>query len=80
MPGKVMAHNPCLSGGTLEIFLEPQRPAPLVAVVGDSPIARALLERRGGARLRDGRTADDVPDGATAVVVASHGRDEADAL
>ena len=40
VPGKVMAHNPCLSGGTVEIFLEPQRPAPLVAVVGDSPIAR----------------------------------------
>ena len=43
VPGKLMAHNPCLSGGTLEIFLEPHRPAPLVAVVGDSPIARALV-------------------------------------
>ena len=42
VPGKLMAHNPCLSGGTLEIFLEPQRPAPLVAVYGDSPIANAL--------------------------------------
>ena len=42
-PGKVTAHNPCLSGGTLEIFLEPHRPAPLLAVFGDSPIARALV-------------------------------------
>ena len=48
VPGKLMAHNSCLSGGTLEIFLEPRRPAPLVAVVGDSPIARALA-RVGGA-------------------------------
>ena len=42
LPGKVMAHNPCLSGGTLEIFLEPQRPPPLVVVFGDSPIADAV--------------------------------------
>ena len=40
--GKVMAHNPCLSGGTLEIYLEPRHPPPRMAVVGDGPIARAL--------------------------------------
>jgi xanthine dehydrogenase accessory factor len=39
-PGKRMVHNPCLSGGTLEIFLEPSLPAPLVQVAGDSPTAR----------------------------------------
>ena len=37
-----MAHNPCLSGGTLEIYLEPRHPPPRMAVVGDGPIARAL--------------------------------------
>ena len=74
-PGKLVAHNPCLSGGTLEIFLQPQRPAPLVAVVGDSPIARALLDV-GAALGYEMVAADGVPDGATAVVVASHGRDE----
>ena len=26
-PGKTVVHNPCLSGGTLEIFLEPVLPA-----------------------------------------------------
>ena len=29
--------NPCLSGGALEIFLEPTLPAPLIAVVGRHP-------------------------------------------
>jgi len=40
--GKLVVHNPCLSGGTLEIFMEPVLPAPLVLVLGDSPIAQAL--------------------------------------
>ena len=76
VPGKLMAHNPCLSGGTLEIFLEPQRPAPLIAVVGDGPIARALVVV-GAALGYELVRGDDIPDGASAVIVASHGRDEA---
>ena len=40
--GKTVVHNPCLSGGTLEIFMEPVLPAPMVRVIGDSPIAQAL--------------------------------------
>jgi xanthine dehydrogenase accessory factor len=78
LPGKVMAHNPCLSGGTLEIFLEPQRPPPLVVVYGDSPIANALAAVGAaiGYEIRRGVEADD----ATAVVVASHGRDESSVL
>ena len=79
VPGRLMAHNPCLSGGTLEIFLEPQRPAPLIAVVGDSPIARALVTV-GEALGYEAVRGDDVPDGASAVIVASHGRDEATPL
>ena len=47
-PGKLTVVNPCLSGGTLEIFLEPVIPAPLVAVHGDAPIARALRRARRG--------------------------------
>jgi xanthine dehydrogenase accessory factor len=79
-PGKRVVHNPCLSGGTLEVFLEPARPAPLIVVVGRAPIANALVsigavtgysvEHYGGA----------VPDDAVALVVASHGRDEEKAL
>jgi xanthine dehydrogenase accessory factor len=84
LPGKVMAHNPCLSGGTLEVFLEPQRPPPLVVVCGDSPIANAVAAvgtavgyemQRGDAVTQLLGIAQTLGD-ATAVVVASHGRDE----
>ncbi len=34
--------NTCLSGGAIEIFLEPVLPAPRVLVVGDTPIAAAV--------------------------------------
>ena len=79
VPGKLMAHNPCLSGGTLEIFLEPQRPAPLVAVCGDSPIAHALATV-GAAIGYEVVRATEPPADASAVIVASHGRDEAGVL
>ena len=81
-PGLVQVNNPCLSGGTLEIFLEPSVPAPLVLVWGQAPIAQALLA--GGAALGfDARPADEraaIPADAAAVVVATHGRDETAAL
>jgi xanthine dehydrogenase accessory factor len=80
VPGKLMAHNPCLSGGTLEIFLEPQRPAPLVAVYGDSPIANAMAALSPAIGYAVVRGAAEPPADATAVVVASHGRDEAGVL
>jgi xanthine dehydrogenase accessory factor len=80
LPGKVMAHNPCLSGGTLEISLEPQRPPPLVVVYGDSPIANAVASV-GTAIGYEIRRGDELADDATAVVVASHGgRDESGVL
>jgi xanthine dehydrogenase accessory factor len=80
VPGKQVVHNACLSGGTLEIFLEPAVPSPLIGVVGDAPIARALLGfgERLGYELRDIGT--EVPPDAAAVVIASHGRDEEDVL
>lgn len=78
--GKTVVHNPCLSGGTLEIFMEPVLPAPVVRVVGDAPIARALAtvgSALGYAvepwSLADMRTTD-------ALIVASHGFDEEQAL
>ncbi|WP_405733451.1 XdhC family protein [Streptomyces sp. NBC_01537] len=75
--GALAVANPCLSGGELEIFLEPLRPAPRVAVLGDTPIAHALLAF--GPVLGYEITPDGSPD-PDAVVVASHGRDEAPAL
>jgi xanthine dehydrogenase accessory factor len=40
--GAVVERNPCLSGGALEIFLEPCLPSPRLVVIGDAPVARAL--------------------------------------
>src|SRR2546430_12699110 len=37
----VNEHNPCLSRGALEIFLEPPGPATPLGVVGESPLSRA---------------------------------------
>jgi xanthine dehydrogenase accessory factor len=79
-PGKVVVHNACLSGGSLEIFLEPALPPPLVQVVGDSPIATALVALGAplgyAVSLWQGRLAPD----AAALVVASHGKGEEEPL
>ena len=77
--GVVTVHNPCLSGGTLEILLEPAVPLPVVAVFGRAPIATALLraDRLFGLRVRAVTSPEEaLPAGTTAVVVASHGSDE----
>ncbi|HEY3008974.1 MAG TPA: XdhC family protein [Micromonosporaceae bacterium] len=77
--GLVVVGNPCLSGGTLEIFLEPVLPPVLVYVFGVAPIARALMTV-GAAVGYDIRAGTDpaapIPPDAAAVVIASHGRDE----
>ncbi|MDR0359061.1 MAG: cytochrome oxidase I, partial [bacterium] len=77
-PGLVSVSNPCLSGGTLDIFLEPSLPPPLVLVYGDAPIAQALLRAGGefGFETRPAPAGSAIPDGTAAVVVATHGRDE----
>ncbi|MBA2555303.1 MAG: XdhC family protein [Geodermatophilaceae bacterium] len=81
--GAVTVANPCLSGGTLEIFLEPHRPAPRVIVVGSTPVAHALAALGGPlglhVELTDGGSARPDPDDA-AMIVASHGRGEEPAL
>jgi xanthine dehydrogenase accessory factor len=81
--GAVTVANPCLSGGAVEIFLEPRVPAPRVLVVGDSPVAEALAElgRPLGfdVDLVAGEEAHPRA-GDAALVVASHGRGEEPAL
>jgi xanthine dehydrogenase accessory factor len=80
-PGTVTVSNPCLSGGTLELFLEPVVPSPLVAVLGDTPIARAVTAV--GAVLGYHVVPFEASGlgGAAAVVLASHGgTGEEDAL
>ena len=80
--GAVVERNPCLSGGSLEIFLEPHLPEPRLLLVGASPIAKALAQVAAAAgydcvRADSGSAGltDDVA-GAAAVVVASHGSGE----
>ncbi len=81
--GLVSAWNPCLSGGTLDIFLEAVIPPALVHVFGAGPVARALESVGAAAGFAITRTDDPsaaiAPD-AVAVVVASHGRDERQVL
>ena len=80
--GSVTVQNPCLSGGAIEVFLEPFLPAPRMIVAGDTPIAAALL-RLGpevGLEAVDARREDSGPQTPSAddlaLVVAAHGRDE----
>jgi xanthine dehydrogenase accessory factor len=81
--GAVTVQNPCLSGGAIEVFLEPVLPAPRVLVVGDTPVAGAVM--RIGAELGlalvgvDDDVLDPRPDD-LALVVAAQGRDELHAL
>ena len=74
--GAITVHNPCISGGALEIFLEPHLPAPRLHVIGDTPIARALEELAGWLGYDVAGGDADPTDDDAAVVVASHGRDE----
>ena len=77
--GAVTVSNPCLSGGAVEIFLEPLAPPARLLVIGDTPIAQALVslaEPLGFAvEATVGGHATPRPDDA-GVIVASHGRDE----
>ncbi|HSM09231.1 MAG TPA: XdhC family protein [Gemmatimonadota bacterium] len=42
LDGVVTAPMTCFSGGTLDIFIEPQHPRPRLLIVGTLPVARAL--------------------------------------
>ena len=80
-PNARVVVNPCLSGGALEIFLEPLLPAPLLVAVGNTPITTALLAMAGplgfvGEQMPAGQSME----GAVAVVVASHGTGEPEAI
>jgi xanthine dehydrogenase accessory factor len=81
--GSVTIGNPCLSGGAVEIFLEPYVPPRRIVVVGDTPIARALHAFAGPLgwtiEIADGTDATTGSD-QEALIVASHGRAEEPAL
>jgi xanthine dehydrogenase accessory factor len=66
----------CASEGAVEVLIEPQVPALLLAVVGDAPAARTLRELAG---VLGWRVTEEIPS-ADAVVIASMGRDDEVAL
>jgi xanthine dehydrogenase accessory factor len=77
VPGAAVVTNPCLSGGALEILLRPEIPAPLVGVVGSTPISEAIAAVGSVAGFAIDRLDDKPPAAGTmAVIVASLGRDE----
>jgi xanthine dehydrogenase accessory factor len=80
--GLVTVTNSCLSGGAIEVFLEPVLPAPRVLVAGNSPIVTEL-RKLGAAVGLEIVAAEDIRDGVLsptagdlALVVAAHGNDE----
>lgn len=74
--------NPCLSGGAVEVFLEPMLPSPRVTLVGTSPIAGALELFAGHlgfvVQNSDPKTLD--LNNCVAVLISSHGRFESEAI
>jgi xanthine dehydrogenase accessory factor len=81
--GAVTVLNSCLSGGAIEIFLEPTLPTPRVNIVGSKPIA-AAIEQLGPQFDLDIAAVGDNPaelrEGDLGVVVAAHGKGELEAL
>jgi xanthine dehydrogenase accessory factor len=73
----VFAENHCASEGVVEVLIEPCLPTPLLAVVGDSPAARTLAQLAGDIGWR---LCDEVVPEVDAVVVASMGRCDEEAL
>jgi xanthine dehydrogenase accessory factor len=80
--GAVTVQNPCLSGGVIEVFLEPVLRAPRVLVEGDTPISRALVRLGDELGLRMERVDGEYEPrpGDLALVAAGHGREELPAL
>jgi xanthine dehydrogenase accessory factor len=73
----VVAESACASEGIVEVLVEPQLPAPLLAVVGDSPAALTLIQLAPPAGWRVTR---EIAQGTDAVVVATMGRGDEEAL
>jgi xanthine dehydrogenase accessory factor len=77
-PGALVVVNPCHSGGAIEIFLRPVLPAPVLRLVGSTPIGDAVATLAEFLDFEVSRSGDYA--GATAVVIAGLGRDEEGSL
>ena len=81
-PGAQAVVNPCLSGGAIEVFLEPKLPAAQLSIVGSTPIADALAQFGSQLGYRVEHTPNGVANanGSIAVLISSHGRHEEDSI
>jgi xanthine dehydrogenase accessory factor len=80
-PGASIVVNPCLSGGALEIYLEPLLPSPVLYLVGASPTAEAVATLAPTLGFVVDRASEGAqPAGAVAAIVSSHGSDEPGAI
>jgi xanthine dehydrogenase accessory factor len=74
----VVAESHCASEGVVEVLIEPELPGPLLAVLGEGMAGRTLVQL---ARIVGWRVTDELdPDTADAVVVATMGHGDEDAL
>lgn len=80
-PGALLTVNPCLSGGALEIFLEPHLPPAIIEIIGDTPVAEAVAMMAEAVGFAVGRSLPGrMPEGALAVIVSTHGHDEPESI
>jgi xanthine dehydrogenase accessory factor len=66
----MLAESTCASEGTVEVLIEPSLPAPILSVIGESPVALTLVEL---ARTIGWKVSTEVSAAADAVVVATMG-------
>ena len=82
--GAQVVVNPCLSGGAIEIFLEPLLPSPMMSLMGTTPTANAVADLAQALGFAVTQTDDlnrnAMADSTVAVIIASHGGDEAGAI
>ncbi len=84
--GELMMATTCPSGGSLDIFIEPRLPRPLLVVFGDGPAASTLVKLaeltgfRSRAVSQTDLTTLQIPTGDAHVVVATIGHFDEDAL
>jgi xanthine dehydrogenase accessory factor len=76
--GVVSVSNPCASGGTVELFLEPELPPPRVVVIGTSPIAESVrnVGKALGYRILDQHALTDDTQSVDAAILATHGLED----
>jgi xanthine dehydrogenase accessory factor len=84
--GELMIATTCPSGGSLDIFIEPRLPKPLLMVFGDTPAAATLarIADMTGFRVRTVAQAEiaslEIPPGEAYAVVATMGHFDEDAV